>query len=81
MEDSDYRNLFSHPAHYQIQIAGKPSEMLHNQFEGWEILCAKNLTTLIGWIPDQVALVSTLMVLHDMHYTITELKLIEGENM
>ncbi len=74
-------NLFANPGIYHIQFLGSPSQTLMDNLGSFQIKFRTNanqkFTDLIGNLPDQVALIGVLRALHELHYAITSVKVIE----
>jgi hypothetical protein len=59
---------------YEIQVKGTLSPTLVAAIEGFEVSCVENgRTTLVGWVPDQARLFSTLQVLRDLNIELVSL--------
>jgi hypothetical protein len=53
---------------YEIQVKGTLSPTLVAAIEGFEVCqVGEGRTTLVGWVPDQARLFSTLEVLRDLN--------------
>lgn len=74
-------NLFAKPGKYQIQFLGSPSQTLIDNLGSFQIRLRtdadQKFTDLIGDLPDQVALIGVIQALHELHYTITSVQVIE----
>jgi hypothetical protein len=59
---------------YEIQVKGTLSPTLVVAIEGFEVSHVEHgRTTLIGWVPDQARLFSTLEVLRDLNIELMSL--------
>ena len=59
---------------YEIQVKGTLSPTLLAAIEGFEVSHVKEgRTTLVGWVPDQTRLFSTLEVLRDLNIELVSL--------
>ncbi len=57
---------------YQIRLAGKISPLLINYIDDMQIRqeIGQDTISLVGWLPDQSALLGLLNALNDIHYEI-----------
>jgi len=57
---------------YQIRLVGRVSPSLQNYIDDMQIRQehGKDIITLVGWLPDQSALLGLLNTLNDIHYEI-----------
>jgi len=57
---------------YQIRLAGKISPSLINYIDDMQIRqeYGQDIISLVGWLPDQSALLGLLNALNDIHYEI-----------
>jgi hypothetical protein len=59
---------------YEIQVKGTLSPTLVTAIEGFEVSCVEQgRTTLVGWVPDQARLFSTLQLLRDLNIELVSL--------
>jgi hypothetical protein len=59
---------------YEIQVKGTLSPTLVAAIEGFEVSQVdQGRTTLVGWVPDQARLFSTLEVLRDLNIELVSL--------
>jgi hypothetical protein len=59
---------------YEIQVKGTLSPTLVAAIEGFEVSCVEHgRTTLVGWVPDQARLFSTLQLLRDLNIELVSL--------
>jgi hypothetical protein len=59
---------------YEIQVKGTLSPTLIAVIEGFEVShVEQGRTTLVGWVPDQTRLFSTLAVLRDLNIELVSL--------
>jgi hypothetical protein len=59
---------------YEIQVKGTLSPTLVAAIEGFEVSHVEGgRTTLVGWVPDQARLFSTLEVLRDLNVELVSL--------
>jgi hypothetical protein len=59
---------------YQIQVKGTLSTTLVGAIEGFEVCHVEDgRTTLVGWVPDQARLFSTLEILRDLNIELVSL--------
>ncbi|NMM48309.1 hypothetical protein [Marinigracilibium pacificum] len=73
--------LFANPANYQIQLFGPPSHTLKESLGSMniktKIIEGNKFTELTGILPDQVALVGVIQKIHQLHYAITSIQIID----
>ncbi|MCX2743842.1 hypothetical protein OO013_08195 [Mangrovivirga sp. M17] len=73
--------LFANPANYHIQLFGPPSQTLKEILGSMEIrtstIAGNKYTEVTGVLPDQVALIGIIQKIHQLHYAITSIKLID----
>jgi hypothetical protein len=59
---------------YEVQVKGTLSPTLIAAIEGFEVShVEQGRTTLVGWVPDQTGLFSTLGVLRDLNIELVSL--------
>lgn len=59
---------------YEIQVTGTLGPTLVTAIEGFEVSHVEHgRTTLVGWVPDQARLFSTLVVLRDLNIELVSL--------
>jgi hypothetical protein len=59
---------------YEIQVKGTLSPALVAAIEGFEVSrVEQGRTTLVGWVPDQARLFSTLQLLRDLNIELVSL--------
>ncbi len=75
------RILNDEAAIYQIRIKGKITSSLINAVDDMQIRQenGKDLVSLIGWLPDQSALLGLLNTLNDMHHYILSVRILTNE--
>jgi hypothetical protein len=57
---------------YEIVVRGRLSPTLVAAIDGFEVVrCDRGLTHLVGWVPDQARLHSTLELLRDLNIELT----------
>ena len=63
---------------YQIQVKGKISDMLIHSVDDMQVRQVGNTdaVSLIGWLPDQSALLGLLNTLNDIRYEIISVRIL-----
>ena len=66
------------PFHYEIVVRGRLGAALANAFDGFEALPQDgDVTRLVGWLPDQVALHACLRRIGDLGLELVEIRSID----
>jgi len=67
---------------YQIRLKGKITSSLINAVDDMQIRQEnrEDLVSLIGWLPDQSALLGLLNTLNDMHHYILSVRILTDED-
>lgn len=64
--------VYSEPCIYQIKIQGRITSTLLSIIDDMQVRedGQKEEVSLVGWLPDQSALMGLLMAIHEIHYGI-----------
>jgi len=67
---------------YQIRLKGKITSSLIDAADDMQIRQEneEDLVSLIGWLPDQTALIGLLNALNDIHQEILSVQILKSEN-
>lgn len=76
------KTILDEPAIYQVQVKGEITEILIRSVDDMQVRQEVNSGTvsLIGWLPDQSALLGLLNTLNDIRYGIISVRILTNNN-
>ena len=78
--NTNIKNVFSQACVYHITLQGKNSIALVESIDDMQIRENRNGgISIVGWLPDQSALIGLIHTLHELHYGILSVRALVHE--